>query len=391
MKILFRTFALTSSLTALIGCNASTANEPAPETPSDQVSASLYQIQNQNYSPNVAVGGTVSAKKEVLLAAQIPGRVTYLAGKEGQAFKAGQLLFTLDDSALQANLQAARAQEKAAISNIRNAGAQLTREIESPSISSNAPGGMALPSMMDRMFTNPMQGFMGMREQGAERHADLVARQTSVDQAWATLGQVQSQIKEIQSRLRDSQGIAPFDGVIVKNFVEVGDTVQPGQKIQQFADTSRLKVDADMPLRLRGSMHPGEVLEVKLDAIAMAVPATVSRIHPIADKIRHTIRVELDLPPNPLISAGMYAKVIIPDATSRGGMPVISIPASAVVMRGGLPLVFVADQNGRANVRMVRTGETTPNGNVIILSGLNTGEYIVKSPRPGMQSGDPIH
>lgn len=391
LKTFFGTLALTSSLTLMTGCDNSTANEPVLETTLDQGSALLYHIKSQNYSPNIFIGSSVSAKKEVLLTAQIPSRVTFIAGKEGQAFKAGTLLFTLDDSALQAKLQAARAQETAAIASIRNAGAQLNREIHSPGISSNAPGGMALPSMMDRVFTNPMQGFMGMREQGAERHADLVARQTGVDQARANLGQIQSQIKEIQSKLRDSQGIAPFNGVIVQNFVEIGDTVQPGQQMQQFADTTQLKVDADMPLRLRGGMRLGQTLQVKLDSISMSVPATVSRIHPTADRIRRTVRVELDLPTNPLISAGMYAKVIIPDATSRGGMPVITIPASAVLMRGGLPLVFIVDQRGNANVRMVRTGETTPNGNVIILSGLNIGEYIVKSPLAGMQSGDPIH
>lgn len=378
------------SVAILAGVLASGTVQPLFAEQSVSNASNIYTIKSTRQSATTSIGGTVNATKEVSLTAQIPGRVTFIAGKEGHAVNQGQLLIKLDDAALQANLNSAQAQQASARASIRNANAQLNREIKSPGISSNAPGGMALPSMMDRMFTNPMQDMMGMRQQGAERQADLIARQSAVDQAVAALSQSQSQITTINAKLRDSKSIAPFSGVIVKNFVESGDTVQPGQPLMTFADTSSLQVDVDIPMRSRSVLALGQSVQVSVDAIAGDLTATVSRIHPIADKIRHTIHIELALPQHPSLSAGMYAKIKIPSGGATSTGTTIKIPASAVVSRGGLSLVFLVNQNNQAAIRMVRIG-SSGQANVEILSGLNNGDRIVLAPDNELQSGDTVN
>jgi RND family efflux transporter MFP subunit len=158
-----------------------------------------------------------------------------------------------------------------------------------------------------------------------------------------------------------------------------------------FADTSSLQVDVDIPMRSRSLLVLGQSVRVSVDAIAGDLTATVSRIHPIADKIRHTIHIELALPQHPSLSAGMYAKIKIPSGSAASTGGTIKIPASAVVSRGGLSLVFLLNQENHAAIRMVRVGESSGQGNVEILSGLNNGDRIVLAPSNGLQSGDTVN
>ena len=65
-----------------------------------------YVVQQSRGAPTVSLGGTVVPYKEVTLAAQLPGRVKYLAGIEGDSFKEGTLLVALDDNELLAKRKA---------------------------------------------------------------------------------------------------------------------------------------------------------------------------------------------------------------------------------------------------------------------------------------------
>jgi len=348
----------------------------------------LITVEPQVLNPTVSVGGTVSAHKTVSLTAQVPGRVEYIAGREGDQFHAGDVLIKIDDSALRAQLEAARAQEASAAAALRNAGVQLNREIASPSVASSTPGGMGLPSMMDQMFTNPMQNMMGTRRPQTERRADVYARQSSVEQARSAYMQAQSRIREIQAHLRDTTALAPFDGVVVHKYIEKGDTVQPGQPLLDFADTHALKIEVDVPARLRPSLREGMAVPVHISSVATPLTATLTRIFPVADPSRHTVHVELALPEHERVSPGMYAEVMVPDTAVAS--QVIAIPERAVVRRGGLTQVFVVNRDHRAVLRLVRTGERVAGDKVEILAGLRGGERIVVNPPPGLRSGTPI-
>ncbi len=348
----------------------------------------LYTVRPEQVSMHIAIAGTVSARKAVQLTAQIPGRISYIAGNEGDRFQQGALLVQIDDTALRAKLDAAVASRDAALAAIRNANMQLTRELHSPQsrASGAAPGGMGMPAMMDQMFSAPMQDSMGFRDRGAERGSDLVARETQVSQATAQQRQAEAQIKEIQASLRDARSIAPFNGVIEAVHIEYGDTVQPGQPILNYSETTGYRVEADVPARLRHSLRLGDALAVNLDGMPPAIMATISRIWPVVDPRQHTIRIEMDLPPQTLATVGQYAEVSVPDRTSQQA-PQLLIPKTAVVYRGGLPLVFAVSNDGRTRLRVVRLGEDWGGNSYVLLSGVRQGDVIVNNPPPGLRAG----
>jgi multidrug efflux pump subunit AcrA (membrane-fusion protein) len=344
----------------------------------------VFVVKQAEGAPTVSVGGTVIPYKEVTLAAQLPGRVKYLAGIEGDPFKKGDLLVALDDRELLANRQALIAQIASADAQLRNAGIQYNREIYAPR-SRTPPGGMAIPNLFDQMFTRPVEDFIGERSRGAELSADLYSSGVQVEQARSAIMRLQAELQALDSKLRDARSIAPFDGVIVKKFIEVGDTLQPGQPLLNFADVEYLQVEVDVPARLRPGLREGMMIHSELDVTHRRVPVRVAQIFPMADPQRHTVKIKFDLPQG-VSEPGMYAKVLVPDfAAPARANPVI--PESAIRYNGSLPGVYVVDEEGNTQLRLVRVGEPVPGGLVTVLSGLRPGERILADPPAGVAAG----
>ncbi|MGB0721894.1 MAG: efflux RND transporter periplasmic adaptor subunit [Gammaproteobacteria bacterium] len=346
--------------------------------------------------PTVSIGGTVVPHKEVTLAAQLPGRVEFLKGHEGDRYEKGTLLVALDDDELLAQRNNAAAQLANAEASLRNADVQYSRELYAPYSMNKSPGGMGLPTLMDQFFTRPMSGVVGNTSPYLERHADLYSRGTQVEQARNAILQAKAQIQQIDAKLRDARAKAPFDGVIVRKMIEVGDTVQPGQPLLKFADTDWLQIRVEAPARLvRGLeqiQYENKRIDADLDSGEKNVPVRVARIFPMADSQRHTVTVKFDLPRGTRGRPGMYATVSIPDLEADKDERIL-IPKSALVRRGSLPGVYVRNQKGEPELRSIRLGEQVSRDEYSVISGLNPDDLVLRDARlmtnGGWQPGYP--
>jgi RND family efflux transporter MFP subunit len=244
---------------------------------------------------------------------------------------------------------------------------------------------MGIPNLFDQMFTRPMESFSGERSQGAELSADLYSSGTQIEQARSSIMRLQAELQALDSKLRDARSIAPFDGVIVKKFIEVGDTVQPGQPLLSYADVEYLQVEVDVPARLRPGLREGMMIHAELDVNHRRVPVRIAQIFPMADPQRHTVKIKFDLPQG-VAEPGMYSKVLVPDfqAPARAN-PVV--PESAIRYNGSLPGVYVLDDQGNVDLRLIRIGQPVPGGLITVLSGLRPGERILADPPPGIAAG----
>jgi multidrug efflux pump subunit AcrA (membrane-fusion protein) len=320
------------------------------------------------------VSGTVVPYKEVVLSAQIPGAVTFLAGREGESFQSGQALVKIDDTAIRAKRDAAVAAAMSAEAVVRDANVQYSREMWAPR--TGKPTGMAMPSMMDQ-FMGPFTGqYAGPSNPWVERGADLYTRARQIDEARSQLLASQAQIHEIDTKIRDAELTAPFDGVIAQRMVEIGTTVQPGQALMKFAYIGFLRIQAEVPVRLVSSLATGMVVPARIDVGGgIEVSARVGQIFPVADEQRHTVTVKFDLQKGVPGGPGMYAEVQLPDANAQA-YRLASVPATAVFQRGSLPAV-IAVKDGKTSLRLVRVGGPIGNGRVGVLSGLDDVEQVL--------------
>ncbi len=352
------------------------ATAPLTAQTGDSPTGRAVPVDARNVRALVTLGGTVVPYKEVTLSAQLPGRVVFLAGEEGDPFDRGTILATLDDKQLRAQHQSAVSALRDAEVAMRTAGIQYDRELIAPNRASPGQfGGMGMPAMMDQMFTRPFGSMMGIGNPYVERGADLWQQGAQIEQARNAHLRAQAQLREIGAKFRDSKSIAPFDGVITKKLVEVGDTVQPGQPMLEFADTQYLQVQVEVPARLMPGIREGMVVRSKLDVGDRAVNARVAQIFPLADPERHTVRVKFDLPTSAPGAPGMYAEVMIPDMNAPVRQ-VLVIPVAAIKQRGSLPMVEVVREDNRRELRIVRLGEYVDPYHVTVLSGLQPDDFV---------------
>ena len=343
---------------------------------------SVGQLKSQATS---VLGSTVVPKKQVALTAQTSGRVLSLHGKVGTHFKYGDVIAEIDASALLAKRQSVLAQISAAQANLYNATTQYQRELTSPQRDDIAAmPGFGFPAMMDQYMTRPMADMMGATDTDANLHADLVQSKNAVSQANYALQQAVAQLQEIDSSLRDTKTIAPFDGMIIRKMAEVGDTVQPGQALLAFAYVKTMQLQADVPAGLVLGLQQGMPIAAKI-AGSVPIQAQVAEIHPVADPERHTVVVKFDLPADVVAYAGMYAEVILP-LSSHNTAKQLVIPRSALLKGRSLPSVLVMTDKS-SELRLVRLGATQADGQLEVVSGLSATDKIINNPPSGVTSG----
>jgi multidrug efflux pump subunit AcrA (membrane-fusion protein) len=351
---------------------------------SEIITVGTVQLQGK-----AVLGGTVIPYKEVTLTAQIPGRVEFIAGEEGDVFDASKTLVAIDVDDLLAKRNAVIAQMANADAALRNTYVQYGRELWSPqsqSIGQARGMGMGIPSMFDQVFTRGMGNMIGQGDSRLERHADLYRSVTGVNQAQNAVLQARSALEEIDAALRDARSIAPFEGVILAKMVEIGDTVQPGQPLLSFGHVKYLRIQAEVPATLVKYLRIGMFVPAFLDTTQTRVDARVAQIYPQADPNQHTVTVKFDLPTTVAAGPGMYVEVMVPDGQVPDSSTVV-IPSAALIRAGSLPGVLVVGDNNTSELRLVRLGPKVGTQDVTILSGLRPGERIINNPPPGASSG----
>ena len=346
---------------------------------------SVYNIQTvsgMSLDKRALLGGVVISSKQVSLSAQAPGDVLSVNGKEGDMFKQGSVLLTLEQESIQAQRDATFAEISSANESLRNAGVQYSQSIVSPN-----SGGMlgGVPGMFS-MFTDPMLKMSGQGNPEFDKFANRTSRYTNYQQAKNKLKQAESKLRQVEERLKDANIVAPFDGVIVVKNINKGDIVQPGQVLMKFANIKDLQVQVNIPSRLVSSLKLNKKYRIKLDIANVVVDAALSQIYPIADNAKHSVKVKFDLPANVPVLAGAYAEVEIFETDSGVLTPVV--PESAIMWRSSLPSVFVINsKTNQTELRFVRLGEQVGKSKKSVLSGLKIGEKIVTNPNILMVSG----
>ncbi len=191
------------------------------------------------------------------------------------------------------------------------------------------------------------------------------------DAATMRLRTADAALVEAQTMLQYAAITAPFDGVVTRKLVEVGDLATPGKPLMEMENSSLLRFECEIPEALIDRLTMGAGLPVLVDAAGAELAGKVSEIAPSASAGSRTFLVKLDLPPAEKLRAGQFGRVRVP-VRER---PALLVAGDAVVRRGQIESVFVVD-GGKARLRLVKTGRKM-DGQIEILGGLSGGETVV--------------
>ena len=350
-------------------------------------------------SARVELGGYVEPRDIVHLAAQAPGRIAYISGREGNHVNAGQLVVALDDDALKGQYRAAWAGLASQMASQENAQTQLYNKLYGPRTTSMGGPAFDAYQQFTQPFYNMAQSFFapfmpggptvnrpGQTEAQAQYAAPaLNAALAQYEQQLAALVGSQSKIDALDAQTRMRRAISPVQGVILKRYVRVGDVVQPGQPLADVGDPDALDIRLEAPIAQVAQITLGEQVPITLNGVNLWAPVT--QIFPAANPAQHTVTVKLALPANAPAASGMYARAWIPQRGGGGPSQLTpAVPTNAIVYHGSLPAAYVQLSDGTLEMRLLRLGDTVGN-RVAVLAGLQPGERVIINPPPNLKSG----
>lgn len=177
---------------------------------------------------------------------------------------------------------------------------------------------------------------------------------------------------------RDVAFRSPATGHIEEKMVVQGSSIQPGMKLLQIADHTKIWLDAEVYEDQLPYVRMGANVLATVDGIpGKTFAGTITFVYPHLDHISRTLKVRATLDnPDFELKPGMYATA---DIVTQPVADAILCPREAVIDTGIRQIVFIAEGNGHFSPRKVRMGLGGDNDQVQIVKGLAPGETVVTS------------
>lgn len=306
----------------------------------------------------------VKALNEVELRPQVNGYITAIHFNEGEKVKKGQRLYSIDQQQSEASYQQALANLQVQETNLIKAEKDVERYRE-----------------LDK--------------------SDAIAKQ-QVDYAEATYEAAKKQVdaskaavRSVQTNVRYSTIVAPFDGTIGISAVRLGASVSPGVTVLNSISSDD-PMGADITVDQREIYRFTELAKITVTkADSTFRLAFGEQLYPYAGKISiidravdpqtSTIKMRLIFPnPDHRLRSGMSGTLKVLTKTQKSVM----VPYKAVTEQLGEFFIYVADSS-KVTQRKVLLGQQIGNS-IIIRDGLNEGETIVTEGVQNLREGSAI-
>lgn len=181
-------------------------------------------------------------------------------------------------------------------------------------------------------------------------------------------------VQVAQSRIRDRQVVAPFDGQLGLRLVSLGSLVTPGTVIATLDDLSVIKLDFTVPEGFLATLKVGQTINALSDAYPkLAFEGLVTNIGSRIDPVSRAVTVRAVIPnDDKKLRPGMLMRVNLIKNQSQS----IMIPEEALVTSEDRKYVFLLQGDNLVKQQPVVIGRRRP-GAIEILEGLNIGQQIV--------------
>ena len=295
---------------------ASMAQEKPPEPPPALVE--IEEVTAERIAEQIWVPGTVVSRTDSDIAAEVSGRITWMA-EVGDLVEAGDVLAKLDDHMLQLNFQ-------------QN--------------SSNIAKWEARVDLLERKqqrFSKMAQQNNSSRDQLDEILSDLEIAKQELAQA-----KIDKQLTAYQ--ISQSQVKAPFKAMVVERKQSTGEYTSVGQDLMRIVDTSNIEASIRAPLSAVPFIRQGMSVEVKDKYKNML--ENIRTIVPVGNAQSRMMEVRVQLNPGDF-AIGSAVRVALPHSDFHDAL---TVPRDALVLRKTGAFIYQVDAQNAAQQIAVRTG-----------------------------------
>ena len=325
------------------------------------------------------------------------GRVEKVIAEDGATLAAGQLIAVLSNAELQLSTLARQTEVEQQINNMRSqelalaqtrltnerslleAGLAATRarrqyEREAPLAAKGFVAGKQFTDTRDDLAYQQRRVAVLQRSQATDERL----QSSQLTQQRASMASMQSGLSLARANLEALNLRAPVAGQLSGFSIQVGQSLQRGERIAQIDSPGRNKLQAGVDEFYLGRVQLGQKASVEVSGRTYA--AKVTKIYPQVQNGQFQLDLQFTAAEPANIQRGqtLQAKLTLGDPA-----PARLIPNGAFYNETGGNWLFVVAADGRSAVkRQVRLGRRNPDS-IEVLDGLDAGERVITSPYTG--------
>jgi membrane fusion protein (multidrug efflux system) len=306
----------------------------------------------------VEATGQLLAQADATVAAQVEGQVTDVLVDEGSAVSRGQTIVEIDPQRRRLELDDARAGVAQARARLEEAEREVGR------LEALAKRGVAAQARLDEATTAMKMARTGLLAAQARRGLT-------------------------QRALADASVAAPFDGLVARRHVNVGEFVAAGEPLFHLVALDPIEVEFFLSEVDSSRASLGQQVEVRVASFEDEVfRAEVSVVSPTIEAETRTRRVKALLPnPEGRLLPGTFARVDLGVAERSG---VVMVPKEALLLRSDGSVLFRLTPEGD-RVERVRVEAGRHRGDLVeVRGGVAAGDWVVVRGQTGLVDGSPV-
>ena len=295
---------------------------------------------NGNNKNSIEATGTIETV-DVVLSSKTNGEIKELRINEGERVRQGDTVMTIDTETLQLQLkqqESGAEMSRAQLDLLRNGARKEDIALAESSLNQAQVNYDQAKTDMDRLkklyqtqtitrkqYDDAVSHFNLMNDQLSSAKENYIkmknyARPEEIKQAEAKLNQSVASAGLIKKNINDSYIVSPLNGIVVKKYFEVGETVSPMSSLVKISDLTNVELYIYVTELELGKIKLGQKAEVSVDAfkdkkfhgrvtyISPEAEFTPKNIQTKDERTKLVFAVKIELPnPNFELKSGMPA------------------------------------------------------------------------------------
>ena len=318
-------------------------NQPSMASPQEK---SITPVEAKIINPErienvIRVTGAIIANESVALNIEISGKIEKIYFQEGQRVKKGDLLLTINDDEIVAQLERLKYTQK------------LNEDME-----------YRMRQLLEK---------------------EAISRE-EYDISLTTLNTTLSDIKEREARIAKHKLYAPFEGIIGLRQISEGSYITSSDLIANIYNINPIKIEFSVPGKYTSIVNKGDSINFKVEASENVFIGTIYAIEPRIDPRTRTLQIRaICNNDKEVLIPGQFANIdyilnVLPDA--------LMVPSESLIPELNGHKIFTY-KNGQVNQEIVNIGIRTEK-DVQITQGINPGDTVITTGILQIRQGMPV-
>jgi RND family efflux transporter MFP subunit len=345
------------------------------------------------FGETVTATGTLAAYDQTTVSVKVPGRVRVISVDLGSVVSRGQVIANVDPEDYRLRVQQAEASLAQARARLGLTPEGTDDRVDPEQTATVRQARAVLDEARfnrDRAARLVEQGIIAKAEYDSAVSVYKVAEGRYQDayeeirNRQGVLAQRRSELALARQQLKDTNVLAPIDGIVEEKRTSVGEYLAAGAPVVNIVRMDPLRLRAQVPERESQTVHTGQDVRVTVEGDTNIYLGKIMRLSPVIAEQNRMLMVEADVRNNGKLRPGSFAHAEI---VTNDAKMAVTVPNSAIVTFAGIEKVIVV-QNGKALEKPITTGRRNAEFTEIV-AGINVGEKVIVDPG-NLQSGQAV-